>query len=208
MSKLNSTRAKTDKAGGIWGAFLEAEPVIRRLIKRIAPDRQQVEDITQETIMRALHAEKENEIEQPKAYLFMIARNLVKDELDRKSRSIIEFIDDYAPDIEAEDVPTPEEILDSRKRMHLFGEAVASLPKQCREVFVLKKVYGYSHKDISKKLGISISTTEKHTIAGLKRCREFMNARDASKVRRVSTAAPILGSRSKVLVSRDTKHEE
>ena len=61
--------------------------------------------------------------------------------------------------------------------MLLFTEAILSLPRQCQRVFVLKKVYGHSHQEISSKLGISISTTEKHVATGLKRCTEFMQSK-------------------------------
>jgi len=64
--------------------------------------------------------------------------------------------------------------------MKVFEEAVASLPGQCQRVFVMKKVYGFSHQEISKKLGISISTTEKHVVAGLKRCNEFLTRKAES----------------------------
>ena len=36
----------------------------------------------------------------------------------------------------------------------------------------MKKVYGYSHKEIAGKLDISVSTVEKHVATGLKRCSE------------------------------------
>lgn len=38
-----------------------------------------------------------------------------------------------------------------------------------------EKVYGYSHNEIASRLGISISTTEKHVATGLKRCNSYIN---------------------------------
>ena len=52
-------------------------------------------------------------------------------------------------------------------------------PPQCQKVFVLKKVHGYSHKEIAKELEISISTVEKHAASGLKRCSEYMELHQA-----------------------------
>jgi RNA polymerase sigma-70 factor (ECF subfamily) len=51
-----------------------------------------------------------------------------------------------------------------------FCEAIRQLPAQCRKVFVLKKVYGYSQKEIAKSMNISESTVEKHISSGTKRC--------------------------------------
>ena len=56
-----------------------------------------------------------------------------------------------------------------------FCEAVRILPVQCRKVFVLKKVYGYSQREIAIELEISESTVEKHIALGMKRCINFMN---------------------------------
>lgn len=163
--------------GGVFAAFRDSEPVLRALLRRIAPSSHDIDDITQETILRALQAEKEREIKEPRAYLFSIARNVVRDALDRKSRSIIDFIEDFGEETVLLDEPLADEQVDSRQRMVLFWEAVATLPEQCRQVFILKKVYGHSHQEISKRLGISISTTEKHAAAGLRRCSEFLNGR-------------------------------
>jgi len=41
---------------------------------------------------------------------------------------------------------------------------------------VLKKVYGYSQKEIAIKLDISENTVEKHIATGIKRCTQFMAA--------------------------------
>lgn len=163
--------------GGIFSVFREHEAAIRRFLRRISPSSSDIDDIAQETILRALQAERDREILQPKAYLFTIARNVVRDAMDKKSRSVIDFIEDFAPETVSSNEPLVEDLVDGRQRMLLFWEAVATLPKQCRQVFVLKKVYGYSHAEISRELGISVSTTEKHVAAGLRRCSEFLERR-------------------------------
>ena len=55
-----------------------------------------------------------------------------------------------------------------------YCEAIRLLPVQCRKVFVLKKVYGYSQKEIAQQLDISESTVEKHVAMGIKRCTYYM----------------------------------
>ena len=168
---------KRKGAGGIFSVFREQEAGLRRFLRRISPSSSDIDDITQETILRALQAEREREILQPKAYLYTIARNVVRDSLDKKSRSVIDFIEDFAPETVSSNEPLVEDQVDGRQRMLLFWEAVATLPEQCQQVFVLKKVYGYSHAEISRELGISVSTTEKHVAAGLRRCSEFLDKR-------------------------------
>ena len=62
----------------------------------------------------------------------------------------------------------------SHEEFGQFCDAVRHLPLQCRRVFVLKKVYNYSQKEISEELGISASTVEKHIALGIRRCSAYL----------------------------------
>ena len=178
MSKRVKKNSKaTSRVTPMMAAFVDSEPVLRKFMRRFTSNHHDIEDYTQETILRALKAEKTNEIDEPRAYLFGIAKNVARKEITRKSKNIIGFIEDLAPKEYVSNEPSLEESINGRERMAIFAQAVASLPAQCQKVFILKKVYGYSHKEISKKLNISISTTEKHVAAGLKRCKEFIDMR-------------------------------
>ena len=59
-----------------------------------------------------------------------------------------------------------------------FCEAVRQLPIQARRVFVLKKVYGYSQREIASELGLAESTVEKHVALAIRRCTVFMCERE------------------------------
>lgn len=170
----------------MFAIFRENESIMRKLIRRIAPDPQEVDDIMQEAVLRALHAERAREIGEPKAYLFSIVRHVVNDELAKKMRSIIDFIEDFGDPVDPPDPCSIDQQFDARERLLQFLEAVASVPQQCQHVFVLKKVYGYSHEEISRKLGISISTTEKHVAAGYKRCVENLDRQSRERTRKAA----------------------
>ncbi len=166
---------KNIKTSRIFNAFQESEPVLKRFLRRFTSNKHDIEDICQLTILRALEAEKTRDIAEPRAFLFGVSKNIVRKRLEKKSNSLIDYIEDstpkeYVPSTE----PSIDDIIDSESRMLVFTEAVEALPKQCRQVFVMKKVYGYSHKEIASRLGISISTTEKHVATGLKRCNTYI----------------------------------
>ena len=139
-------------------AFVENELMIKRFLRRYASNSHDIEDISQETIARALRAEQQKEILEPKAFLFGVAKNIARKSLDKKSKSLIDFIEDFGDREYLSDEPSVEAELDGRKKLLVFWEAVSKLPTQCQKVFVLKKVHGYSHKQIAKYLDISIST--------------------------------------------------
>lgn len=165
----------------MFAVFTENESVLKKYLRRFASSSHDIEDICQETVLRALEAEKAREIKEPRAFLFGIAKNVVRKELDKKSRGLLDFIADFTPDEYSSNEPTIEAQLDSHARMLRFGEALMVLPSQCQRVFVLKKVQGYSHKEIAQKLRISVSTVEKHVATGLKRTKEYMQLHQNEK---------------------------
>ena len=128
--------------------------------------------------MRAIEAEQQRTIASPEAFLFGVVRNVVRKQLDRQSRSLIDFVDGLVPDQHASDDPPLGEGLDDRRRLLLFAQVVATLPPQCQRVFVMKRVYGYSQREIAAKLKISESTVEKHVATGLKRCLDEIEKRE------------------------------
>lgn len=174
----------------VYAAFREKERAIRSFVRRFFSDQTEIEDICQETIARALAAEKDRAIHSADAFLFGVARNVVRSQLETKSRSLLDFVEDFAPYEADYDSPSIEQLMDDHTRMVQFAESVLRMPRQCQRVFVLKRVYGYSHKEISAQLGISISTIEKHVAAGMKRCLDDMEAAGATAAVPGASAKP------------------
>ena len=170
---MSDDQGKSDSSS-VFRVFRRSESAIRKFLWRYVSSHHEIEDITQETILRALQAEKSREIHEPRAFLFGIAKNIARKELHKKSQNLIDFIEDFDQQQDFSYDVNAEEDLDARRRLLIFWEAVATLPPQCQRVFVLKKVYGYSHKEIASRLNISVSTVEKHAAAGLRRCSDYM----------------------------------
>lgn len=165
----------------LFQTFLENAPLISTVLRRYFVSQIDIEELSQETLVRALEAERRTEIDQPLGYLVGIAKNVARRELDRRSKFTLELIDDFFGETHQSDEPAVDDVVDARQRMGVFWEIVGALPTQCRKVFVLKYVYGASHKEIAAKLGIAVSTVEKHVALGLARCREGMLERTGER---------------------------
>ena len=155
-------------------AFQKHQAALRRFISRFVQRTQDIDDVAQEAFLRAYRAEKGKPIEQPKSFLFRIAHNVAITELTKKSTQIIDYIadiDDSAV-VWLEDSAEEQAMADELIGIHC--EAVAQLPPQCRRVFLMRKVHGMSHKEISVELDISISTVEKHMSKGVRACANFI----------------------------------
>ena len=178
-SGMKKKPKKISEESIIFEVFKENETILKRFLRRFMSNFHDIEDVCQETILRALEAEKTRDIHEPRAFLFGVTRNIVRKKLDSESRTIIDFIEDFG-DIEyLSSEPSIDECLYGKRKMLVFWDAVSKLPAQCQKVFILKKVHGYSHKEIAKILEISISTVEKHAATGLKRCSEYMDMHQA-----------------------------
>ena len=133
-----------------------------------------IEDIVQETFLRSYEAAGKTEIRHPPSFMLRTARNLALNHVTRADNRLTDQIEDSA----ASDVylasETLESQLESKERFLLFCRAVRKLPVQCRRVFILKKVYGLSQKEIAEFLSISQSTVEKHVAKGLLTCTNLM----------------------------------
>jgi len=158
----------------IFRAFQQNEPLIKKVLRRFGLSPEDIADLTQETILRALEAERRQEIREPTGFLVGIAKNIARKELQKRSRFVLGLIEEFRPEEHILDEPSVDDVVDSQERMLIFWEALSTLPPQCQKVFVLKNVHGERHKDIAQRLGISVSTVEKHVAEGLKRAREFM----------------------------------
>ena len=164
------------KNSGLTDVYLSFRKNLLRAVSRIVPPRE-IEDIVQETYVRLCQVEDENTVNYPRAFLLKTAKNLALDYLRRtEHRPAVSMEEEHEQDrldlISSADQTQAE--ASAKEEFKLFCEAVNALPKQCRKVFVLKKVYGYTQREIAQRLDISESTVEKHIALGITRCGYYM----------------------------------
>jgi RNA polymerase sigma factor (sigma-70 family) len=149
---------------------------LKRYLGRILKRPEDVEDIAQEAFVRVLEAGSKGEIHYHKAYLYRTAHNLALNSLARKSNLLVDYMEDFPdPDVFTDNT-TLEDSVAAQQRFELFCRTAAELPEQCRRVLVLRKVYGLSQQEVADRLGISISTVEKHLAKGMLRCSARMHS--------------------------------
>lgn len=172
-----SKSRKADKSA-MTGLFLDQQTSLKAFISRFIRRPQDIDDIAQETFVRAFLAEQKSAINSPKAYLYRIARNLSLETLSKKSARMTQFIEDSCEESVLKNLEDVEDRVDVLKKFDRLKRGIAELPPQCQRVFIMHKVYGFKYREISKQLGISVSTVEKHIMTGLKRCRDSVNQKE------------------------------
>ena len=164
----------TARPSSVSVAFIKHETFLKKFLGRFLHRPQDIDDAAQEAFLKAFAAEKTQIVRSPKSFLFQIAKNVALQELTKKSKMITDYIEDLSDSTIPCEGRDLEDVIAAEQRLELFCRAAATLPPQCRRAFLMRKVYGMSQKEISEKLGISISTVEKHHTTGLKRCSEVM----------------------------------
>jgi len=166
----------------VFKVFEEQQMPLKAFISRLIRKPQDIDDISQETFVRAFLAEQKGAIQHPKAYLYRIARNLTFEILSKKSNKLTSYIEDssdYTLLDSGEDIEGSAIV---REKLDRVRVAIAEMPPQCQRVFIMHKVYGFKYKEISQQLGISVSTVEKHIMTGLKKCRQSVKSQEQPNI--------------------------
>ena len=158
----------------VSAAFLENRAFIKRFLGRFFSDRQDIEDVAQEAYLRAYAAEQQKEIEQPKAFLFRIAKNLALTKLTKKSEKITDFIEECGASVVIEYGASADSEVEALQSLGLYCDAVATLPEKCRQVFLLRKVHGLAHKEIAERMSLSVSSVEKYLHRSVLECKAYV----------------------------------
>lgn len=147
-----------------------------------------IEDILQDTYIRAVEAEKINQIQTPKAFLYKICKNLAINHHNKAAQKLTSYIEDFEELHVLDSTASLEDSIEQENRFVQFCNAVKLLPTQCRSVFVLKKVYGLSSKEIAQRMDISVSTIDKHLAKGMVSCRNNLERKGYGFIKKIPAA--------------------
>jgi RNA polymerase sigma factor (sigma-70 family) len=151
----------------------EAPRLLRRLRRfrgRVVP-----EDVVQSAFTKMLEVDV-SEVEDPRAYLARLTRNLAVDEVRRQERAPVRFVSGDAFAAHAAPALTPEQMLiEGERYAHMMG-AVLALPKRERLSLLLFKLKGLSHQEIADRLGVSPKSVPRYLSRALAKCAAAMAA--------------------------------
>lgn len=132
-----------------------------------------LEDLVQDVFTRLLQRGDAGAIERIDGYLFQIAGSIIADRARRMKRRLASEHEPFEETIHGVEDFSPERVLLGKEAVEAFAQALEELPERTRAVFVLRRFEGLRHREIARRLGVSVSAVEKHMV----RAFEHLDAR-------------------------------
>lgn len=147
--------------------------------------KEDVEDIVQETFLKAHRVSDWEDIKNAESYLVSIAKNAHRDHIRKEARNILDNRSDIAHIDLKDDKPDPEQIISGKQDFKELEKVIDSLTPRVKQAIILIKIMNVTYSEASEIMGVSISTLENHVTKGLAECR-----------RKIKTQAVYSGLRS------------
>ncbi|WP_192559993.1 RNA polymerase sigma factor [Pseudomonas allokribbensis] len=133
-------------------------------------------DMTQDVFTQWLDYRDRAKVEQPRAFLFQMARNLLRDHWRRqKVRYIVQPTQDNDAEPLADEHHDPMAAAQRQQRLEQLKAVLGELSPRRREALVLHRFEGLSQAQIAERMGISLSMVEKHIAFALLHCKQRLD---------------------------------
>ena len=156
--------------------FAEESAALAEFVRKEVRGSSEVDDIVQDSWLRTIQAQRKGPIQNLRAYLRQIARNLVRD----RARRVSLGIEVSLPDEQIAAIPSGQSSIEaqliSRDELARIERVIAALPARPREVFRLARLEGLSFAEIGRRLGLSRQTVHEHMIRALTEIQKSVDA--------------------------------
>jgi RNA polymerase sigma factor (sigma-70 family) len=165
---IAETQAEDERKRTLLDAlYRKYSSALRKFLVRRHVNLDEVADIVQETYYRVLKSGGVETIRHPKAFLFQVANNVVRNAAKHRRSGV----EDDALDIDSVEVndegPSPYRRLKAEQELAIVRAALEKLAPKCREVFVLNRFENLSYSEIAAELDLSVSMIEKYVSQAL-----------------------------------------
>jgi len=141
---------------------LPLEAALMQFLQHNSRNKSDISDIRQDIYVRVYESALQKLPDNPKAFVFAVARNLLIQRMRREQIVPIEAVADFDALGAAIDAPSPERTVIARDELRRLQAAVDRLPPRCRQAFVMQQVDGLTRQEIAERMGLSERTVRNH----------------------------------------------
>lgn len=153
-----------------WVALhiLPHEAYVRSWLTRAMRRSSDVDDVIQEAYCQIAELAAVDHIRNGRAYFLTAARSILLQRLRRERVVRIEAVADFDALRVVDEDPSPEQVTGARRELERVLGLIAMLPPVCRQVIELRRIHGLSQKETARRLCVTESVVENHSIRGLR----------------------------------------
>lgn len=130
-------------------------PLMRAYATRVLGSNDETDDVVQESFITAW--QQLSTLSDPGVVKSWLMRIVSRKSIDRiRARKLHVDIDDHEQEAPTE--ATPPRIAEARSREEALSRALAAMPEQQRQCWILKEIADYSYDDIARELDLPTST--------------------------------------------------
>lgn len=161
-----------DRKGLLTQTFQEHEADLRRFLRARVANYSDRDDLIQDVFLRLSQQE---DIEAKlsfgsakiRAYLMVIASNLVRD-AHRRSVTRKEVLHtSYETEVLTDRRPTPDKVVETRQTLAAINTVMKDMDPKCRKAFTMSRIHNVSYKEIAHQMNVSTSMIEKYIAKAL-----------------------------------------
>lgn len=167
MQRLKPDPATQDTCRGFYAEILH-------FLRKRMDNASDAADMTQDVFTQWLGYSDRAKVEQPRAFLFQMARNLLSDHW-RRQKVRHAALETEASDEAAAD-NDPLDHAQQAQRLEQLREVLAELSPRRREALMLHRFEGLTQAQIAERMDISVSMVEKHIAAALLQCKQRLDS--------------------------------
>ena len=133
------------------------QDAIKNYLTKAVEQRADAEDLFQKLLMKVFRMELQEELENPLAYGYRMAQNLVIDfhrEIQRAPTCL-----EHEPECESVALET---MLEHQQRVALYQQVLSEMSALRREIFIRRRLHNESRQHIAHTMGLNEETVKKH----------------------------------------------
>lgn len=139
-----------------------------RIAYRLLLEEESAREIVQEVFIKLWQQDNWQQVDSPKAYLYVAVYNRSLNELKKRKR----FVSESALQWE----PAPAHAsLEYQELENAIVQGIDALPEQCKKIFLLSREEEMTYAQIADHLGLSVKTIERQIGIALKKLREQLH---------------------------------
>lgn len=147
---------------------LPLEAALTQFLRHNWRNKSDIPDLVQEVYARVYEAARKDLPQQPRAFVFTTAQNLIIDRMRREKIVQIEAVSELDTLAIAADEPAPDRTAIAKDELRRLQAALDRLTPRTREVVTLRRIEGLSRAEIAQRLGITEVTVKWHLNEGLR----------------------------------------